>query len=71
MTIKTRKLPATSREGERMRATDADTGAVLTIPYPHDVADPYAHVAQLLANAMGLGEVTSTDAQSAKTTFTT
>lgn len=54
MIIKTRKLPATSTEGERMRAT-TDTGYVLTIPYPYSVSDPDDYVARMLAGAMMLG----------------
>lgn len=50
MIIKTRKLPATSTEGERMRAT-ADNGAVLTVPFPYYAADPNESVAEALARA--------------------
>lgn len=54
MIIKTRKLPATQTEGERMRAT-ADNGATLTIPFPYGLANlisPYRYVANRLAMAL-------------------
>ena len=57
MIIKTRKLAATSTEGERMRAT-ADTGATLTLPMSYGALDPHANVAQALAVALfGVGYV--------------
>lgn len=52
MIIKTRKLPATSHDGERMRATAAN-GATLTVPFPYGETEPYAWVAGLLARAYG------------------
>lgn len=52
MLIKTRKLPATQSEGERMRAT-ADNGATLTIPFPYGAADPHQLVADALVMAYG------------------
>lgn len=52
MIIKTRKLPATSTDGERMRAT-ADSGATLTIPFPYGAVDPGEAVATSLARAIG------------------
>ena len=58
MMIKTRKLPATSTDGERMRAT-ADNGATLTIPYPYtleNLISPNRYVAVCLARAMGWNE---------------
>lgn len=57
MIIRTRKLPATSSDGERMRATDIDRMYTLTIPFKYGVADPHRDVAQRLANAMNAGEV--------------
>lgn len=55
MLIKTRKLPATNNDGERMRAT-ADNGATLTIPYPYRATtSPNTRVAQALALALGAG----------------
>lgn len=50
MIIKTRKLPATQTEGERMRAT-ADNGASLTLPFPYGAADPHKLVADALVMA--------------------
>lgn len=51
MIIKARKLPPTQNDSARMRAT-AENGATLTIPYPHDVEDPYEHVVVALAKAL-------------------
>lgn len=51
MIIKTRKLPATSTEGERMRAT-ADTGATLTLPYDYAWNEPDEVVANSLVCAL-------------------
>lgn len=51
MIIKTRKLPPTQNDSARMRAT-SDTGASLTIPYPHGADDPGEHVALALARAV-------------------
>jgi hypothetical protein len=51
MIIKTRKLPATQTDGERMRAT-ADTGASLTLPMEYSWNDPSERVAKALARAM-------------------
>jgi hypothetical protein len=56
MIIKTRKLPATSTEGERMRATAAN-GATLTIPMDHRRVDPHLDVATRLNQAMGWADV--------------
>lgn len=50
MIIKTRKLPPTTTEPARMRAT-ADNGAVLTLPYPFGAADPHKLVADALVMA--------------------
>jgi hypothetical protein len=50
LVIKTRKLPATSTEGERMRAT-ASNGATLTVPFPYGEREPHVWVAGLLARA--------------------
>ena len=55
MIIKTRKLPATSTEGERMRATAAN-GAVLTVPVDYRRVDPHLDVARRLNSAMGWGD---------------
>lgn len=58
MIIKTRKLAATSTEGERIRAT-AENGATLTLPFPYALAglvSPYRFVAIRLAKAMGLDD---------------
>lgn len=52
MIIKTRKLPATQTDGERMRAT-AENGATLTIAYPYGALDPGEVVALALARAIG------------------
>jgi hypothetical protein len=52
MIIRTRKLPATQNDGERMRAT-ADNGASLTIAFPYDATDPNLTVANMLAMAFG------------------
>lgn len=57
MLIKTRKLPATSTQGERMRAT-AENGATLTIPFKYrtgNLMSPNTRVAQALALALGAG----------------
>ncbi len=59
MLIKTRKLPATSTDGERMRAT-AENGATLTVPFPYrdyssGLMSPNTRVAQALALALGAG----------------
>jgi hypothetical protein len=51
MIIKTRKLPATSHDGERMRAT-ADTGASLTLPFDYSWNDPHEVVANSLVCAL-------------------
>ena len=56
MIIKTRKLPATQTEGERVRA-NADNGAQLTIPFPYDSADAHRQVAWMLAKAYGYSGV--------------
>lgn len=55
MIIKARKLPATSTEGERMRAT-AENGASLTIPMDYRRVDPQLDVARRLNSAMGWGD---------------
>lgn len=55
MIIKTRKLPATSTEGARMRAT-GDDGSVLTVPFPYAAGDAHAFVAGALAAARGYGD---------------
>lgn len=58
MLIKTRKLPATSTDGERMRAT-SENGHTLTIPYPYgleSLISPNRYVAVCLARAMGWRE---------------
>jgi hypothetical protein len=51
MIIRTRKLPATTRDGERMRAT-AEKGASLTIPFPYGDVDPSQRVAYALARGV-------------------
>lgn len=51
MIIKTRKLPATNNDGERMRATMVGNGATLTIPFPYEAEDPGFTVAAMLARA--------------------
>jgi hypothetical protein len=51
MIIKTRKLPATQTDGERMRAT-ADTGATLTLPFNYGWNDPDEVVANSLVCAL-------------------
>lgn len=55
MIIKTRKLPATSTAGDRMRAT-AENGASLTIPQDYRRVDPHLDVASRLNSAMGWGD---------------
>jgi hypothetical protein len=57
MRIKVRKLPATSTENERIRAT-ADNGAVLTVPFRYASDTPNADVAGMLARALGYESVT-------------
>ncbi len=57
MLIKTRKLPATSTDGERMRAT-AENGATITIPVRYSdsfLYSPNRTVAYALALALGAG----------------
>lgn len=60
MIIKTRKLPATQTDGERMRATAVDeygvAGATLTIPYDYTLVDAGLDVARRLNSAMGWGD---------------
>lgn len=56
MIIKTRKLPATSTEGERMRATAAN-GATLTVPMDYRLSNPNLDVARKLNRAMGWDEM--------------
>jgi hypothetical protein len=51
MIIKTRKLPATQNDGERMRAT-ASTGAQLTLPFDYSWNDPAEVVANSLVCAL-------------------
>lgn len=52
MIIRTRKLPATNTEGERMRAT-SDSGVTITIPFPFASPNPAEVVARCLARAIG------------------
>jgi hypothetical protein len=62
MIIKTRKLPATTTEGERMRAT-SDSGHVLTIPFGVQAhTTPQRDVAMMLAKACGYAWVEQLDA---------
>lgn len=56
MIIKTRKLPATTTAGERMRAT-ADNGASLTLPFGYEWESPDEFVAMALAKALSHGEL--------------
>lgn len=56
MIIKTRKLPATTNEGERMRATAVDATATLTIAFDYSAIDPGLDVARRLNSAMGWGD---------------
>lgn len=58
MIIKTRKLPATINEPERMRANAVDLTATLTIAFPYESNDPHQRVALMLARAYGNNHVT-------------
>lgn len=55
MIIKTRRLPATSTAGERMRAT-AENGATLTYPIDYREVDPDLKAARRLNMAMRWGD---------------
>lgn len=55
MIIKTRKLPATQNDSERMRATSSK-GHILTVPFPYSATDPDESVANALALALGKGD---------------
>jgi hypothetical protein len=52
MIIKTRKLPATQHDGERMRATVEGWSATLTIAFPYSSNDPDETVALALMRAV-------------------
>lgn len=57
MNIKTRKLPATTQEGERMRASATNVTATLTIAFPYASNDPHRQAAFMLAKAYGYTDV--------------